>query len=226
MRGKTVALAAAVAIGLVLVGGGAHAGHRAYVLHEACKSIRSYADSTGPVQKVGDSAKQYAVLGDSYSTGDILKDRHDAWTYAIAADHGVQLNIVAQSGTGYVNEGFCGDGAYAKRAGSVPDDNSPLIIEGGLNDLQADPVKLKAAADDLVSEFADDRPVIMVGPVNTPAEDGEKRVDRILTAVAAKHHVTYVSGMDWKIQFGSDGKHMSPAGHAAFADDVAAALDL
>lgn len=188
--------------------------------------MRAYENSTGPVQKVGDSTTRYAVLGDSYSTGDVLQDRHDAWTYSLAAAHDVQLDVVAQGGTGYVNEGFCGDGSYEHRAGSIPHDGSPLIIEGGLNDLQADPDQLRTAADRLVREFADKRRVILVGPVNTPAEDGEKPVDRILAGVAAKHDVTYISGMSWDIDFGPDGKHMSPAGHAEFAEDVAAALHL
>lgn len=53
MRGKTVAIAAAVAAGLVVMAGGANGGHRAYAVHEACESIRAYESSIGNVQKVG-----------------------------------------------------------------------------------------------------------------------------------------------------------------------------
>lgn len=226
MRGKRVLVAAAVVAVAAGVVGGGWGVHRAYAVHQACESIRSYERSTGPVQHIGEAGDTWTVLGDSYSTGDMLEDRHDAWTYAVAKSHRLRLNVVAQGGTGYVNEGFCGDGSFSERASKVPSDGSPVIIEGGLNDLAADQGVLRDAARRLVDKFSGDRPVVLIGPVDAPNEHGERAVDATLRSVAADRRTTYISGLAWDdIDFGPDGKHMSPSGHKVFAEHVYEALE-
>lgn len=108
----------------------------------------------------------------------------------------MQLNLVAQGGTGYLNEGLCCNGAYANRASDTPHDDSPLIIAGGLNGLQAKPAELRTAA---ISSSA-----------STPTSG-----PRCLSARSTPLQSTARSR-----------EHISPKGHQAFAADVAHALGL
>lgn len=212
--------AAAVVIGSY----GLHAGASAFTRHVACDRVRAYAKQTGAVQRLGDGSRVVTVLGDSYSTGDTLENRDDAWTYRLAADLPATVDVIAQGGTGFVNAGFCGDGTFAARAGDVPDDDSLLIIEGGLNDVGRPSGSVERAARQLLSDFSG-RDVVLVGPVNAPATTGEQEVDRELRRAAGDYDVQYVSALGWSgISFGPDRKHMTPAGHAVYAQGVAAAI--
>ena len=223
MRGKKAALFLGAGVaGLALIAGGGYTAHKAYAAHKACESVRAYAEATGSVQAVGDGTHSFTVLGDSYSTGDLLDDRADAWTVRFAADEDAAIDVVAQGGTGYLNAGFCGDGSFADRAAAIPDDGSTLIIEGGLNDVGRSKADLAKAADDLFDRFAS-RHIIVVGPVNAPAVEGEAVVDNVLARSAARHDATYVSALRWRdLQFGPDGKHLTAAGHGQYAADLAA----
>ncbi|MDM7887441.1 SGNH/GDSL hydrolase family protein [Curtobacterium sp. RHCJP20] len=199
--------------------------HGAISRQAACDEVRSYLKNTGPVERIGHGFRTISVLGDSYSTGDTLADRHDTWTRTLAASTSARVDVVAQGGTGFVNPGFCGDGSFAERARDIPDDGSQLLIEGGLNDVGEDPTVVKSAAGALIARFAG-RDVVVIGPVNAPGVTGEQVVDRALRTASDEHGARYVSALGWTgLSFGADRKHLTAAGHAAYAGHVLAALE-
>jgi acyl-CoA thioesterase-1 len=66
--------------------------------------------------------------------------------------------------------------------------------------------------------------VVIVGPVDAPGRDGEAAVDRALSKAAKASGRQYVSALDWDLEFLPDRAHLTPAGHATFAANVASAL--
>lgn len=209
---------------LLIVGGGlgarewrSIAGSRA-----ACASIESYRAQSGPVQQIGNGSP-ITVLGDSYSTGDELADRSNAWTHQFAVEQGRELDVVAEGGTGFTTAGYCGDGSYADRAHVAAGiGNSTVIVEGGLNDTGS-PDQVASSARKVIAKF--DGTVFLVGPVDAPAVAGESEVDQGLRQAAKQEGATYISALGWDdLSFGPDGKHLNPAGHRAYANHIASAL--
>ena len=68
-------------------------------------------------------------------------------------------------------------------------------------------------------------PVVVVGPVAAPSRaSAVPRVDGLLASLARKYDVAYVRTSHLDLRYLSDRLHLTPAGHAAFGDFVAAAL--
>ena len=71
----------------------------------------------------------------------------------------------------------------------------------------------------------DGRADVVVGPVTAPSRAGAvPRVDALLASLAGEHDVPYVRTSDLELSYLSDGLHLTPAGHAAFGDFVAAEI--
>lgn len=208
-------------VGLGVVGLGAHEVRNMVVVQQACDAVRAL---PGPIVHTHDGSLKVTVLGDSYSSGDTLTDRHDAWVYKVPADWDVSVNAVGA--TGYVATGACRDSAFDTRVKTVlathPD---LLIIQGGLNDVSATPDQLTIAANKLLTQFSTVHRIVMVGPVDSPARTGEATVDKSLARVAKQHSVQYVSALDWDEQFNATRLHLTPQGHQTFADEVVAAIN-
>jgi lysophospholipase L1-like esterase len=210
--GRIVAGAVAA---LTLVGGGSFAASTVknnIEQAQKCESIKARL----PIVHLSDSS--VAILGDSYTAGDVLEDRRQGWAYAIGSD------LAGVGGTGFVNGGYCGNHTYGERLDSVlalhP---QTLIIQGGLNDWETPDKVADAAA--AVLERADDVPhVIVIGPPNVPGRDGEDRVDQALRVAVSMSDAKYVSALDWDLDFLPDKTHLTPAGHATFAANVASAI--
>lgn len=183
---------------------------------ERCSLVEDMiASNGGPVVKTNDESPKVAILGDSYTAGDGLDNRRDAWSYKIG-------NLVAGiGGTGFDNGGPCDHQSYAERVNDVltlrPD---VLIIQGGLNDVEH-PDKVQAAASYLLDKAASVPTVIVVGPVDAPGLSNEEEVDRALSSAATKASRTYVSALAWELPFLPDAVHLTQEGHAAFASYVA-----
>lgn len=169
-----------------------------------------------PIVHVSDSS--VAILGDSYTAGDELDDRRQGWAYMVGSD------IAGVGRTGFVNGGYCGNHTYGERLDSVlalkP---KTLIIQGGLNDWQAAD-KVADAAGALLARTGSVPRVVMVGPPDVPGRDGEAAVDQALRSAVSISDAEYVSALDWDLEFLPDQTHLTPAGHAAFAANVASAL--
>ncbi|MBF4603776.1 SGNH/GDSL hydrolase family protein [Curtobacterium sp. VKM Ac-2884] len=205
---------------------GAYLARAALVAHQTCQSVRSYEKSVGAVQTIGSGPERITVIGDSYATGDTLKDRGDAWVDDLATQQNATVSVLAQGGTGYTNAGFCGDSTYDTRVADVAATRPDLVIvEGGLNDTDTSPSDERAAAERVYRSLRH-YDVAVVGPVDVPAVEGERRVDDALKRATRAQGATYVSALDWHIDLGPDEKHPSPSGHAAFATNLATSLGL
>lgn len=204
-------------VGLAIVGGGTAGALKIrdnITENQKCESVKPQRATI----HVSDARPRVAILGDSYTAGDGLDNRKQGWAYQI----GTELAGVGR--TGFVNGGYCGNDTYGERAAAVlalkPD---TLIIQGGLNDWET-PDKVQAAATSLLAKTASVPRVVILGPPDVPGRDGEAAVDSALKAAADAAHVQYVSTLHWKLDFLPDNTHLTPAGHAAFAADVADAL--
>ncbi len=166
------------------------------------------------------------MVGDSYAAGDVLDDRGDRWTARLADSEGIGVEVNGIGYTGFTNPGPCGGQAFADRADQVlAREPETLVIEGGLNDTEADPDDVRSAADDLLSTTGEVPEVVLVGPALAPERaDGAQEVDAVLVEVAAQHDRPYVSMTDADLTFAEDGVHLTPEGHAAFAERVSQAL--
>ena len=181
---------------------------------QRCDAIQSRITETGEVVQ-GRGAAGVVALGDSYTAGDWLEDRSQGWAYAVAAD------VAGVGMTGYTNGGYCGGDSFSERLSTVTDLHpSTLIIQGGLNDSEASAANIEEAASDLLEDVAGIETVVLVGPTNAPAKSDLEKVDRALAAAAADHQREYVSTLGWDLEFLPDRLHLTPAGHAEFAELV------
>ncbi|MCY1694132.1 SGNH/GDSL hydrolase family protein [Curtobacterium sp. SL109] len=222
-RNRAIALGCAI-VAIVGLTAGAYKARVAYISHEGCESVRAYEKSVGPVQVIGKGAKRITVIGDSYSTGDMLSDRADAWVDDFASEQDATVSVLAQGGTGYTNAGFCGDSTFGSRVRQVAaTDPQLVIVEGGLNDTAATEDEERTAAERVLRSLRGHN-VVVVGPVDVPVLEGEGAVDLALSGAARAEGARYISALGWPIALGADKKHPTAAGHAEFAQRVAAAI--
>jgi acyl-CoA thioesterase-1 len=98
------------------------------------------------------------------------------------------------------------------------------VVEGGLNDYDQPSAEIRAGFQRLVRAVAG-HPVVVVGPVLAPSRAGAvPRVDALLAALAERRGVPYVAMSDLHLTYLDDGLHLTPDGHRAFGDAVAAAI--
>jgi lysophospholipase L1-like esterase len=226
-RRRIIAISAAA---LMVVGAGGFVGHRALAAHRAteagCERVTAWKQQTSPYQVVSPGDETIAILGDSYSAGDDLADRSDGWVHTLAHDTGARVLVNSVGYTGYTAGGYCGNDQFSTRIDQLANAGpNTLIIQGGLNDVGADPDEIEAAATDLLRDTADIPNVVLVGPPHAPQRSsGEQAVDRTLSAVARQADVTYVSAYAWDLEFNEQGLHLTEAGHRQFAHHVEDAL--
>ncbi|NVC23414.1 SGNH/GDSL hydrolase family protein [Kocuria salina] len=220
---KTFRVVTVLGVGVVLAVGGA-AGGKVVLGNareaEACEGLQAYLQDPGLLVKSPDGAAGVAALGDSYTAGDGLEERGDGWAYQVAG------TVAGVGSTGFVSGGYCGEHSYAERIAAVLETGpETLIIQGGLNDTSAEPEELRAAADALLEDAASVPRVVVVGPVNAPARDGEQAVDAALSEAAQTAGADYVSALEWELAFLPDDLHLTKDGHEEFAARVGNALD-
>ena len=99
-----------------------------------------------------------------------------------------------------------------------------VVVEGGLNDVD----QTAAAVRDgftRVMRAVQGPPVVVIGPAAAPArEDGARRVDTQLAALAREAGAAYVSTVGLDLPYLDDGLHLTPAGHRELGDFVAESL--
>jgi acyl-CoA thioesterase-1 len=99
-----------------------------------------------------------------------------------------------------------------------------LVIQGGLNDVNADPGLIESAASAVI-ETSDAEAV--VGPPPAPNRDLAltAATDEALARAADETGVVYVSTLDWDdLDYLPDRLHLTPQSHAVFGTRVADAL--
>lgn len=191
-----------------------------------CDDIRAYQQRYGEIETLGEGSGRIAVLGDSYAAGDALSDRGTRWSDFLAQRvTGDTVLLDAVPLTGYVNEGACGPNAFEDRIDRLVDTGADtLVIQGGLNDVSAEPESLRRSAAAVLDAAEAVPRVVVVGPMDVPGRDGEAAVDVALAEEAAARGMTYVSALDWDLPVGRDRIHLTPAGHAEYAERILGAL--
>lgn len=220
-------LLATLAVGAVVAGAVAAVSFaRAQQEPPGCDDIRAYQERYGEVETLGSGPREITVLGDSYSAGDTLRARGQRWTDLLPQlEPEVAVRLDAIPFTGFVNRGACGPNAFTDRiARAVAQTEGTLVIQGGLNDVFAQPQNVAKAASAVLDGASHVAQVIVIGPVDAPGRDGEAVVDELLAREAASHGAVYVSTLDWDLPFGDDRVHLTAEGHRAYAESVIAAL--
>ncbi|GAB2710534.1 hypothetical protein BKA24_002763 [Microbacterium marinum] len=186
-----------------------------------CDDIRAYQQQYGEIETLGSGPDGVTVLGDSYSAGDTLDDRGHRWTdVLVELDPEVTVTLDAVPFTGYANRGACGPNSFVDRIARAASEGETLIIQGGLNDVFARATTLEAAVDEVfgAADVAD--AVVVIGPLDVPARDGEVQVDAALRTAAEEHGFVYVSALEWEIPIAEDGVHPTEAGDRRYAERV------
>lgn len=214
---KTLALASVLVVVLAVGGWFAWGAWRDHQRCEAFDALAAEFD-TG---LLGSGPHRVAILGDSYTEGMELDEPRQSWAATFADHAGAAVSANAASGTGFTNPGPCERGDFVSR--TIPGPN-PLIVQGGLNDVDASANDVHVAACEVIDRYGNN--VTIVGPPAAPARDRSavERVDGALAAAADACGADYISTLDWDLDYTDGGLHMTPEGHATFGRMVAGQL--
>lgn len=183
------------------------------------------ADSLARAQSVTGSGTDVVVIGDSWAAGLGLERTVESWPSRLPG----RVHVAGFSGSGFsARASGCGPAvSFAARAGAavrgVPA-GTPVVVAGGLNDWDRSGGEVRAGFERLLTAL-EGHPVTVVGPADAPARSAYvPRVEGLLQALCVEHGVPFVSVSDLRLDYLPDLLHLSPAGHAAFGDAVAARL--
>jgi acyl-CoA thioesterase-1 len=218
-RGVFVALAAAVTTALLgVVVDVARAGD------DTPRCDRFAAASVARAAEVTGAGADVLVIGDSYSAGLGLERPVESWPSRLPG----RVHVAGFSGSGFSAAASpCGGRvSFAARAPEALRTTPARLVvaEGGLNDWDRPAAEIRAGFERLVAAVGD-RTLVVVGPVAAPSRAQRvPAVDALLAALSAEHGVAYVSTTDLDLPYLDDRLHLTPAGHRAFGDAVAARL--
>ncbi|MDN4171556.1 SGNH/GDSL hydrolase family protein [Nocardioides sp. SOB77] len=188
---------------------------------------RFTADSAERAEIVTGAGRDVVVIGDSWSAGLGLDEIGTSWPSRLAG----RVRVAGFSGSGFsAGASACGPSvSFAERAaGALRGPVDLVVVEGGLNDVDQPDAAIRAGFErlmDRVEARAGGAPVVVVGPATAPSRAARvPRVDQLLAGLAEQHAATYVptSGLD--LAYLDDRLHLTPEGHRAFGDAVAAAI--
>jgi acyl-CoA thioesterase I len=181
----------------------------------AAASVQRGAMVTGHGERV-------VVIGDSWSAGLGLDDPAQSWPSRLTG----RVHVAGFSGSGFSERASsCGRVSFADRApAALAGGADPVVVEGGLNDFDHSRAEIKAGFARVMRTTAS-YPNVVVGPAPAPARAAKvPRVDRLLSHLAAKYAVPYVSVVDLDLPYLDDRLHPTAAGHREFGDAVAARI--
>jgi len=212
-----VVLFAALVVGVLSVhvaarAGGAQSG--------AC--ARFAADSAARAAQVTGSGPRVVVVGDSWSVGYGLDGPVSSWAARLPG----RVRVAGFSGSGFsAGASPCDGVSFAQRAAAAVAGGADLVVvAGGLNDFDQPSAAIRLGFERLLSTLAGHR-VVVVGPASAPSRAGAvPRVDALLASLAREFGVGYLRTTDLELEYLPDGLHLTPAGHRAFGDAVAARL--
>lgn len=176
------------------------------------------------------SGRRILVIGDSWSAGRGLAEPAASWPSQL----GGRVHVDGFSGSGFSRGASpCPGRAYADRIDQAlyrvsarPD---LVVLQGGLNetDRTAESIRegVRRAVARLVVRGVSRGDVVVLGPVAAPARASRvPRVDAVLDAEAERLGVRYLSVTEFDLPYLRDDLHLTPAGHEAFGEAVAALL--
>ena len=86
-------------------------------------------------------------MGDSYAQGLGLRDPGVSWPTAFAQEAHATVRVDGFAGSGFTGSAYCDGEEFGTRAKALArGDDELLVIQGGLNDVTADPDLIEAAA--------------------------------------------------------------------------------
>lgn len=182
--------------------------------YEQVAAARSAADSG--------SGERVVVIGDSYSVGLGLARGTASWPSRLPG----RVHVSGFSGSGFsARASGCGRVSFADRATRAVSGGADLVVvEGGLNDHDRSDAEISAGFSRLVRELGD-LPVLVVGPAAAPSRfAAAARVDTLLAGLAERHGASYLSMLELDLPYLDDRLHLTPEGHRAFGDAVAAGV--
>ena len=189
---------------------------------EASRCERFAAASVLRGQAVSGAGAQVVVVGDSYSAGLGLDDPADSWPSRLPG----RIHVAGFSGSGFSRHASrCGDVTFATRAREAVGPGTDLVVVGtGLNDFDQPDADIRAGFDRLMSGLHGVR-VVVVGPPSAPSRaSAAPHVDALLADLSDQYGATYVRTSDLSLPYLPDRLHLTPAGHRAFGDAVAAQI--
>jgi acyl-CoA thioesterase-1 len=163
--------------------------------------------------------ERIVVIGDSYSVGLGLREPQASWPSRLPGT----VHVFGFSGSGFSRDASpCPGVAYDARGPRALRGRADLVVvEGGLNDHDQPASEIRLGFRRLVDTLAG-RAVLVVGPAAAPARAATaRRVDAILAAESARAGVAYLSMLDHRFGYLTDGLHLTASGHRAFGDVVA-----
>lgn len=183
---------------------------------------RFAAASVERARQVTGTGDRVVVIGDSWSVGLGLRSPATSWPSRLPGS----VHVAGFSGSGFSERASdCGRVSFADRAPAALVGGADLVVvEGGLNDYDQSDAAITSGFVRLVQELAGHR-VVVVGPATAPSRAaGVPHVDALLAELAAEHDVAYVRTADLALAYLDDRLHLTPAGHQAFGDAVAARI--
>src|SRR3954453_18349566 len=183
---------------------------------------RFTAASTARARAVTGPGRPVLVIGDSYSAGLGLADAAASWPARLPGS----VHVAGFSGSGFSPGGSeCRGVSFADRAPGAlrgGTGHGLVVVEGGLNDFDQPDAAIEAGFARLMAELRGHR-VVIVGPVSPPPRaGGVPRGDALLASLARRYGAGYVRTSAWALPSLDDRLHLTPAGHRAFGDAVAA----
>ncbi len=168
------------------------------------------------------SGARVAVIGDSYSVGLGLDRPQESWPSRLPG----RVHVDGFSGSGFSKRASsCGPVSYADRAPAAVTGAELVVVEGGLNDVDRSDAEIRVGFARLMDTLSG-RAVVVVGPASAPARaDRVPRVDALLAELAAEAGATYLRMTGLDLPYLADRLHLTEAGHAAFGERVAEAVD-
>lgn len=191
---------------------------------DACDRIRAGVERRGDAP-VGSGERRIVVIGDSYAQGWGLSDPGLSWPTALAREADATVRVDGFAGSGFTGSAFCeGEGFGARAQRLTRGEDEVLVIQGGLNDVNADPGLVEAAAVTVIETSGAEA---VVGPPPAPRRDLAltAATDEALARAAEETNVVYVSTLGWDdLAYLPDRLHLTYEGHAVFGTRVADAL--
>ncbi|MEV7430239.1 SGNH/GDSL hydrolase family protein [Nocardioides sp. NPDC092400] len=190
---------------------------------DASRCERFAAGSAERAAVVTGEGRDVLVIGDSWSAGLGLDEVGTSWPSRLEG----RVRVAGFSGSGFSSGASrCGPQvSFAARAGAALGAGADLVVvEGGLNDVDQTDAAIRSGFERLMRRLEGQR-VVVVGPATAPSRAGRvPRVDRLLAVLAEQHAAAYVPTSGLALDYLEDRLHLTPEGHRAFGDAVAAAI--
>lgn len=178
---------------------------------------------TSRATTVTGSGADVLVIGDSWSAGWRLARPAGSWPTSLPG----RVHVDGFPGSGFsAHASPCGRFAFAERVAADLRRSDPalVVLQGGLNDFDQSDAAITAGFHRALGRLSG-RQVVVVGPATAPSRARQvPRVDTLLRGLSTEAGVPYVSSTDLVLPYLPDRLHLTPAGHRAYGEAIAARI--